>query len=471
MSSASGEAADELLRDPWYPQLKDYLIKSTGLAYYSARDADLAGRVQRRLSGLGVRDCASYLERLRNPGEGPAEMDALIAGIAIGETYFFRHQEHFDALRDIVLPGLMARKGAERTLRIWCAGCADGAEPYSLAILLRREFGHLLSDWDVSILGTDISRQFLASARAGQFEEWSFRATPDDIRRACFRKNGKRWTIAPEYRAGVSFQFHNLAEDAFPPLSDLAAFDLIICRNVMIYFGPELMRAVVSQFHACLNPGAWLLVGPAEPNMAHFTLFKVVNAPGVTLYQRLAFSTVTRDETQQEYFVPRLAEPVAAPIAEAAVSVAAERRIVAPAVPPPRLADLRRYADQGDWANAVRCGKELLESDNLNALVHFHYALVLEQTGDYAGAEESLRKAIYLNRQWPLAHYHLGLLLQSRGETRRAARCFDNVLGVLASLAEDVALPDADRITVAEMRKLARMQLQVSGVEAAGEEL
>ncbi|HEY4085239.1 MAG TPA: CheR family methyltransferase [Bryobacteraceae bacterium] len=470
MSAVSGATADELLRDPWYPHLKDYLIRSTGLAYYSARDADLADRVRRRLSGLGVRDCASYLERLRNPGEGPAEMDALIAEIAIGETYFFRHREHFDALRDVVLPGLMARKGAERKLRIWCAGCADGAEPYSLAILLRREFGHLLADWDVSILGTDISRQFLASARAGEFEEWSFRATPDDIRRACFRKNGKRWTIAPEYRVGVSFQFHNLAENAFPPLSDLAAFDLIVCRNVMIYFGPELMRTVVSQFHACLKPGAWLLVGPAEPNMAHFTLFKVVNAPGVTLYQRRAFSTIARDETQQEDTVRRFVEPDAAPIAEAGVRVAAERLIAAPAAPP-GLADLRRYADQGDWANAVRCGKELLASDNLNAQVHFHYALVLEQAGDYADAEESLRKAIYLNRQWPLAHYHLGLLLQSRGETRRAARCFDNVLGVLASLAEDVALPDADRITVAEMRKLARMQLQVFEAGAVREEL
>jgi chemotaxis protein methyltransferase CheR len=464
MRPAPSEQTEDLLRDPWYPQLKEYLIKSTGLAYYAAKDAELARRLGRRLTGLGVRDCAAYLDRLRNPGQGATEMDALVAEITIGETHFFRHREHFDALRDIVLPGLMARKAVERRLRIWCAGCADGAEPYSLSILLRRELGQVLVGWDVAILGTDINRQFLANARAGRFEEWSFRATPDDVRRACFEQKGKHWVIAPEYRVGVSFQFHNLVANPFPPLGEFSAFDLIICRNVMIYFSPELMRTVVSQFHNCLEPGGWLLVGPAEPNMAHFTLFQVVNAPGVTLYQRPTFSASLQDEKQAEDVAAWFAEVEAEPKAELKFRPAAELRVaaMAPPMPSPSLAELRGFADRGEWANAVRCGKELAESEKLDALVHFHYALVLEQAGDFAQAEKSLRKAIYLNRQAPLAHYHLGLLLQSRGEPRGAARCFDNVLKVLASLADDVILPDGDGISVAEMCKLAHMQLRAS---------
>ena len=287
MSPTPQGPADELLNDPLYPHLKEHLIESTGLAYYSDKDGDLARRLRRRLADFGFQSCAPYLEILRDPDRGPSEMDALIEEITIGETYFFRHREHFDALRDLVLPDLIARNAASRRLRVWCAGCADGAEPYSLSILLRRELPQLVVGWEVSILGTDINRQCLATAREGRFEPWSLRSIPESLKRACFEAQGKQWIIAPEYKLGVSFQFHNLVDDGFPPqFNDTAAFDLIICRNVMIYFGPKLMQKITRRFHDCLAPGSWLLVGPSEPNMTHFTSFQAVNAPGVTLYQR-----------------------------------------------------------------------------------------------------------------------------------------------------------------------------------------
>ena len=161
-------STDELTGDPLYPTLKEHLIQATGLTYYADKDDDLARRVRRRLSSLGVSDCASYLGVLRDPLRGRPELDELIAEITIGETYFFRHQEHFDALRDVVLPDLLARNQLKRSLRIWCAGCAEGPEAYSLAILLRREMAHKLADWEVSILGTDINRESLARAREGK---------------------------------------------------------------------------------------------------------------------------------------------------------------------------------------------------------------------------------------------------------------------------------------------------------------
>jgi chemotaxis protein methyltransferase CheR len=126
----------------------------------------------------------------------------------------------------------------------------------------------------------------------------------------------------------------------------------------------------------------------------------------------------------------------------------------------PTLADLRKSADQGDWQNAARRGKELLEFDNLNALAHFNYALVLEQMGNYAESERSLRKAIYLDRQAVLAHYHLGLLLRSQGDLRQAERSFNNALNLLAPLSGDEILTDADGITVLELRKMAQMQIE-----------
>ena len=127
-----------LLDDPEFPSLKKHILDATGLKYYHDRDPDLAFRISHRLSNLKL-NCRAYLDILRTPGQGGPELDALVEEITIGETYFFRHIEHFEALRDVVFPALVSGKRPGSTLRIWCAGCADGPEPYSLAILIERE--------------------------------------------------------------------------------------------------------------------------------------------------------------------------------------------------------------------------------------------------------------------------------------------------------------------------------------------
>lgn len=464
---------DELEADPFYPALKAHLIESTGLAYYEDKDADLVQRVRRRLSRLGFQSCAAYLELLHDPERGPAEMDALVETVTIGETYFFRHREHFDALRNLVLPDLIERNAGRRRLRIWSAGCADGAEPYSISILLRQNFAHLLVGWKVSILGTDINRQSLAIAREGRFERWSLRSTSEELTSACFDHDGRRWTLAPAFKVGVSFQFHNLVEDAQPPQLqdhaefDHAGFDLIICRNVMIYFAPQLMRSIVRRFHDCLNPGAWLLVGPSEPNMTCFTAFRIVNAPGVTLYQKPVGPTPQLLEASSlppPPPIPLNSFPSLSTFPSPAPPLPELIDAVAAPDPPsdsitPTLAELRQWVNEGAWEDAERCGRQLIDLDNLNAQAHFHYALVLEQMGDYREAERSLRRSIYLNRQAVLAHYQLGLLLRAHGDPQRARRSFHHALNLLAKRSDDEVILDADGLTVAELKQLAHTQI------------
>ena len=451
-------SADALMADPHYHRLKRHVVGSTGLAYYNDKDVDLARRFRHRMATAGVPDCASYLDILCDPLRGPSELDALIEAITIGETYFFRHLEHFNALRDLVLPDLIARNAASRCLRVWCAGCADGPEPYSLAILMRRELAHLIQGWKVTILGTDINRNSLARAREGKFEEWAFRSMCVNLKHSCFSKEGKVWSIAPEYKEWVSFQYHNLVEDSFPSLvNNLFSFDLIVCRNAMIYFGPDLMKRLVEKFHASLVPGGWLLVGPSEPNMTCFTSFRAVNAPGVTFYQK-----------------PRQTEPSPQlnliPMAWLSPEAPVPHRDSTKPDPPPEegaplalaqttLADVRRYADLGAWKDAARCCQQLLEDDNLNSTSHFYNALILEQIGKLDESERSLRRAIYLDRGSVLAHYYLGIFLQSRRRSAPAARSFENVLELLQARSDADAFAEADGITTAELRKSTKMHL------------
>jgi chemotaxis protein methyltransferase CheR len=450
---------DRLVNDPLYSRLKEHLVESTGLAYYADKDDDLARRVGRRLASVGAQDCASYLEMLRDPLRGPPELDFLIAEITIGETHFFRHMEHFAALRELVLPGLIDRNQAHRRLRIWCAGCADGAEPYSLSILLKRDMGYRLMGWDVSILGTDINRHGLAFARNGRYEEWSLRGTSEDLRRNCFQKEGKHWCISPQFKEGVSYQYHNLVEHPFPLLpSNLSSFDLIVCRNVMIYFASDVMHRLVRQFHDCLVPGGWLLVGPSEPNMSYFTSFRAVNAPGVTLYQKPDHlgPEVRTEVPGMPWLLSPLPEPEPGLSAPPVIRMAVETPVAAPT-----LADVRRYVDQGDLEDAVRCCELLLEKENLNPTLHLYHALVLKQMTRHAEAERSLRQAIYLDRRSVLAHYYLGVLLQSSGDPRQAARCFENTVALLCSRKDNEVLADADGITVVELKKLTKMQIEI----------
>jgi len=460
---ASLFTADELICDPLYRRLKEQLVASTGLAYYEDKDAQLAQRIGGRLSQLGLSDCTSYLDVLSNPLHGPAELDALIAGIAIGETYFFRHREHFDALRDVVLPDLMARHRHDCCLRFWSAGCADGPEPYSLAILQKREMADRLRGWQVAILGTDINRHSLARAHRGEFEEWALRSTPQEVRRDCFRQEGTRWSLLPEYREGVSFQYHNLVEHPFPSLvNNLAAFDLIVCRNVMIYFTSDRMRKMILQFYDCLAPGGWLLVGPAEPNMSCFKSFRTVNAPGVTLYQKpdQPFSALEANEL---------------PANMPAFSFDSPGGNLPAGLPPQReevpeleygLAEVRRYADRGAWEDAARCcegllKKELLKKDKANSRVHFYHGLVLDQMQRGIEAERSLRRSVELDRRSVLPHYYLGLLLRSRGRPAHAARSFEHVLELLSGRGDAEIFADADGITAAELRKLVTVHIEM----------
>ncbi|MDP8982094.1 MAG: protein-glutamate O-methyltransferase CheR [Acidobacteriota bacterium] len=444
------EFAARVSGDSTYGPLKDYLIAATGLAYYEGRDQLLAGLIGRRLFELGLPNCAAYFRLLTEGDKGGAEREAITAQLTIGETYFFRDQTQFDAIREVILPDIIERKRAARQVRIWSAGCATGAEPYSLAILLRREFQHRIEGWQVSILATDINPRFLEAAAAGRFRDWAFRATPEALKQECFSREGPVWSIRPEYKRSISFRLMNLAEGEFPAdINESAGFDLILCRNVMIYFTPEASRRLVQRFRAALSESGWFLVGAVEHNLETYNAFQMVSASGATLYRKP--KSVTR-----EPLAPALRGGF---FGEEKVPA----RVCAPPEPePPSLEGLRRLADSGDWTRAVPYCDCLLARDGLNPAVYFYRALVLEQVGVPDEAARSLRQAIYLDPNFLLAHYYLGLALAGK-KPRAAQRSFENVLKLLSGLSDDQPVLDGDGLTVASLRGLASLQLAASG--------
>lgn len=475
---------NSLVNDPYFSRLKALVIETTGMAFYSDKDDDLARIIGERVAEIGITGCAAYLERLNDAAEGRAEMDALVAELTIGETYFFRHREQFDALRDQILPDVIKRNHSVRRIRIWSAGCSIGPEPYSIAILLKREFGAAIAGWNVSIIGTDINQKFLNRAREGRYDEWAFRALPEETRRECFVQVGKQWEIKPEFKAWTTFQYHNLTRNRFPSIIDnIAGFDVIVCRNVIIYFSAATIRALVPCFREALVDGGWLIMGHAEPNVELFREFQTVNAPGAVLYQRL--DTPPPPAPPEPADIRAMCLPLASPkrphslerpgfrprpLPSSSLGRPPETPSPAATVGTPfpdrnssELAHVRSLADAGRWEEAAKACEGLIQANAMDARAHFLKALVVEQTGDAEEAEQSLRRAIYLDRHFVLPHYHLGLFLWGRNDPAAAARSFRNVLALLERFTEDHSFSDGDDITAGQLREIVGMHLRLIG--------
>lgn len=439
-----------IIRDPAYLKVKQDLIAATGMAYYETRDDAMIRVVHQRLAELKLPAMADYLHLLAGVGR-QNELQTVASQLAIGETSFFRNQAHFEAMRTLIFPDLLRRYASSKRLRIWSAGCSNGAETYSISILLRREFGLLIRDWDVRIVGTDISATSLAQAQEGSYSEWTLRSMPERLRNACFEKQGSTWTIKPEYRQGVVFENHNLMDERFRAVG--AEFHLIVCQNVIIYFEPHRAHRLIEKFHESLASSGWLILGPGEADLSAFRTLFLVNCGGPALYRKRAGDSALFFEDAKQSQVQDIPGPV--PALETIVETAKPDMH--------NIEHIRRLADSGEWKKAVDCCEYALLRDSKNPYLHFYFAMVVHHLGQRKHAKTLLQTAIQLDPRFVLAHYHLGLVLKEDGEFSDARRHLQIVLELLARVPEDHVYPEGDGIAAADLKDLTILHLEVLG--------
>jgi len=208
----------------------------------------------------GLTTVSELVDKLRTRELTSALHDQVVDALTTNETTFFRDYNPWESLRTLVMPELLARKEPTRTLAIWSAGCSSGQEPYSIAMSIREHFPELLT-WQLSILGTDISGSVLDRARAGRYGQLEVnRGLPAHLLVRHFTRAGMEWEIEEPIRRMVRFEHHNL-NDAWP---SMPPFDLVLMRNVMIYFETEAKRRVLAKMHGQLAPHGYLLLGASE---------------------------------------------------------------------------------------------------------------------------------------------------------------------------------------------------------------
>jgi chemotaxis protein methyltransferase CheR len=437
-----------------FARIRAALIERTGHHYYADKDRLLRARLQERQEALGLDGLDAYEARLGSD-RGEAEWRALEDAITIGETYFFRHPDHFARLRSEILPRLIESRRADRSLRIWSIGCSTGAEPYSIAVVLRDLLGANFEDWRVSITGGDISERALAAAREARYGQWALRTLGPAERSLYFDKiDARTWRLKAAYRAMVRFERQNVLEllSPTPPLA-WNGFDLIFCRNVLIYFSPAMALALTKALRERLAPDGAMVLGHAE---------------AILLPEQLApLGVMIESEFGQamQPLEPNLYDPIAAlallppsPIDGAApqrASTDAPRAIAQDEVE--TLCDL---ADSGDYQRASELCQNLIARDPTSATLRYYEAMLAQVSDDLQGAEIALRRALYLDRNFILAHYRLGLLLLGRRQDADARRALATAIKLASRLPDDADIPHGQGVTAASFSAAVRLALE-----------
>ncbi|HSS01964.1 MAG TPA: CheR family methyltransferase [Kofleriaceae bacterium] len=384
-----------------------------------------------------------YLDRLDTAE--PAELRALTTELTVGETYFLRHCEQFRAFIDVAVPDRLA----DGRLRVLSAGCSSGEEPYTLAMLLHGAY----PDRTFEVHAVDLNPESIARARNGRYSPWSLRAMTPELERRWFVREGREVVVVPELRARVTFEPANLIEDAVLGTRD--RWDVVFCRNVIMYFTEDRADAVLSRFARAIVPGGYLFLGHAETLRDRTDDFDLCHTHGAFYYRRRA--TAARSGHGARITPEELPLPSAIALAanwygdiqaatqrvHAMIDGALDRGPGAAAATPgssraspPDLTAIRELLAQ------ERFGEALEQLDQLDAVaadrdIATLRALVLTHAGRFADARVACRELLAIDPISAGANYLLALCCDSTGDTRGAAHLAE----VAAQLDPSFAMP------------------------------
>jgi len=473
--------------------LREYLESVTGFSVPEDRWRTIAPRLLQRVALRNFVNTRAYVRHLQEDAFGRHELEELLEVFTIRKTSFFRNPATFDVLaREIIPPLLAARGKGQPPPAIWSAGCATGEEPYSIAMIARALAPN--EPRPCYILATDIVEAALRRARRGVYGADVGREIPERFRPLLDTTDG-RAEVTDAVRAAVEFHPHNLVKDAYPrPAS--GAWDAIFCRNVIIYFGPEVCKRVITRFWDVLAPGGALFLGHSEVLWGLEDRFDVVFTNETFYYRKRQsrFSILARPvevqkapareanangngtekkaekkaEEAKKTLPPTPSERVSVaqprpaadytdktpsrgvalvlPFdlvakAEAALATGDQEGAAralrlaiarAPAWGPPRVLLGRLYADRGENDRAIEELEVAARTPPTDARVHLLLGMVRERRGEREGAEDAYRHSLYLEPDLAAARYALAQIYRATSRHDRARRELRNVVRTLA---------------------------------------
>ncbi|MFH0990127.1 MAG: protein-glutamate O-methyltransferase CheR [bacterium] len=275
-----------LLDDLTFYALREFIYERTGIFFPDKKKYLIEGRLGKRLQILKLESFEDYIQLLKYGRKKDEEFDYLCEAITINETFFFRNEPQFDAIEQTVIPELVRAKQAQLSpkIRIWSAGCSSGEEPYTLAMIFLECLKPKYPSLSLEIVGTDINGSVLQIARRAIYSEYSIRNMPQAFLEKYFSVENGRYVLRPDLKQMVSFRYLNLYDRT--QMKTMRNFDIILCRNVLIYFDLKSKIQVVSDLYGSLNYGGALFIGYSELLHGISTAFKVKSLVKTTAYKK-----------------------------------------------------------------------------------------------------------------------------------------------------------------------------------------
>ncbi len=271
-----------ILTEPDLTRICDLLYRQTGILVPENRRAFVERRLLERLRAIGLSTLPAYLACLRADADG--EVQHFVNAFTVNETYFNREEHQLHCLTGSLMAAVTAGRARNDPIRIWSMPCATGEEPYSVALWLL-EHWPAVDDWEIEIVGSDIDTRALAAAQAGRYGARALgRLPPPLVSRYFIREDEAFWRILPELRGSVRFSRRNLVDGA--GMAQEGRFDIVFCRNVLIYFDDESRKIAAANLFAALRPGGFLCLGHTESMARIPSRFVTRRFPDAIVYQR-----------------------------------------------------------------------------------------------------------------------------------------------------------------------------------------
>ena len=440
--------------------LSAFVTARIGLRFPPDRWDELERGVVAACRELGVSDVEAWANGLLVGVPTFAQLQTLANQLTVGETYFYRHGEVFRVLANL-LPRLAARHEPHGELRLWSAACSTGEEAYSLAMLVQETLPDAASrPWKV--LGTDVNSRSLTRATRGVYSNWSFRDAPAWLKTRYFRAGPRNtFEILPGLRDRVRFSLLNLVEDPYPLRP--GGYDVIFCRNVLMYFSTEWQEVILHRLWHALAEGGVLAVSPCDTSPTLTERFQpLAEAPSV--YVRRTTPTVT-------VAVPEFS-PAFAPVATGVIQpfpepAPAPSPVLEPVVPTPvatenpirtTIEQAREQADSGDLEQALALCDRALTEDKLNVGAHFLRGCILQELQQPIDAGAAFRRVLFLEPNHLLAHFSLGTLARHDGDEVRAHRHFQEAMRLLQVFQRGEVVPGTDGLTAGRLLSVLEVQ-------------
>jgi chemotaxis protein methyltransferase CheR len=359
-------------------------------------------------------------EDLLGPAVSPQTLERLIDEITVRETFFFRHRSELDAI-DWYSTLDAARARGSDVVRVWVAGCASGEEAYTVAILACEAFA--CASPPVSMLATDIAPTALGQAIGGRYGKRAMRTLPETIRQHYFTTEGETVIVSQRLRALVEFRRHNLVRDPIPPSGE--QFDVILCRNVLIYFDRPTVERVLGALEGALAPAGMLVLGAADriSRQGDPASRTRPGGAGRPLPRR---TPALHPEAPADSFKQDVAIAGSEPSAPRG-----DQFDEAPKHSRPRLADALQAADRGDLDLAAQVAKDSLAEDPLDSEAHYLCGVVELARDDARAALGPLRRALYIDPNLSFAAFKLACAHDTLGEAELARRAYERTLRTL----------------------------------------